>query len=339
MTTRTNRYFVSQLRSASLLATCFIVGALGCKSQDAAPAPAASASASSSVTSAIPSASAADPTAAADAGAPEPPKLMIPRNAGRAGLMLGAAASLELRDAEKTQKLDTIAKSFKETDGPKDEAKAIHDELVAQVKAGKIDTAKLEPLYVALEKAAKEQREKEVTALDGIYAALGPLERKAMTDHLRKRLASREAHMPKDLADAGSPKEETKRVAERMAKNLGLDEAQQKKVEALLPTDEMKKLEADREEDKKHLEALLVAFEKDGFEAKKLPSKDPKKVRQPFQDQVKLFSQLIPILNPEQREKLAGTMTNARGGRFPGGSRHPMKPGPHGPKGWSDGEP
>ena len=92
--------------------------------------------------------------------------------------------------------------------------------------------------------------------------------------------------------------------AERMAKNLGLDEAQQKKVEAVLPTNERQRVEADREEDKKNTTALLAAFAKDGFSAKTLPYRDPKKLRVPFQEQAKVFAQLLPILKPEQREKL-----------------------------------
>jgi Spy/CpxP family protein refolding chaperone len=272
---------------------------------------------------------------------------MIPRNAGRAGLLLSAASNLELKDPEKTQKLDAIAKSFADDEGKQNEAKAIHDELVAQVKAGKIDTAKLEPLYVALEKAAKAHHEKEVVALDGIYAALGPLERKTMTDSLRKKLAAREAiaQSHKAATDGGAPKGPS--LVDRMTKNLGLDEAQQKKAEAIVPSDELKKMEADREEEKKHLEALLVAFEKDGFDAKKVPTRDPKKVRAPFLEQAKVFEKLVPILKPEQREKLASGMEHARGGGGPMGpggpggglGRRSMHPGQNGAHGWGDHEP
>ncbi len=325
----------------SLLAVFALATGSACKSQDTAtPTPEPSASASA-VASVVPSAS-SEPSAVASA-TPPPPKITVPRNAGRAGLLLNAVVALDVREPEKVQKLDAIGKSFKEEDGTRDEAKAIHDELVSQVKAGKIDNAKLEPLYVALEKGAKEAHDKEVTALDGIYAALVPLERKVVVEDIRKKVAARESHMPKEQADAGAPRGPN--VVDRMTKNLGLDEAQQKKAAAIVPTDERKKMLADHEEDKKQLEALLSAFEKDGFDAKKVPGRDPKKARVLFQEQAKVFAQLVPILKPEQREKLAAGMQNAKGlgghgGPGPGGlPHHPMKPGPHGARGWGDGEP
>jgi len=328
----------------SVLATSALVGGAGCKSQDATPTPAPSASVAANVEAAAPW---ADPSVASAPSVVPPAKHIIPRNAGRAGLLLSAASNLELKDPEKTQKLDAIAKSFADDEGKQNEAKAIHDELVAQVKAGKIDTAKLEPLYVALEKAARAHHEKEVVALDGIYAALGPLERKTMTDSLRKKLAAREAiaQSHKAANDAGAPKGPS--LVDRMTKNLGLDEAQQKKAEAIVPSDELKKMEADREEEKKHLEALLVAFEKDGFDAKKVPTRDPKKVRAPFLEQAKVFEKLVPILKPEQREKLASGMEHARGGGGPMGpggpggglGRRSMHPGQNGAHGWGDHEP
>ena len=202
-------------------------------------------------------------------------------------------------------------------------------------------------LYVALEKSAKAHHDKEVVALDGIYAALGPLERKTMTDSLRKKLAARDAIAQSHKAaagDAGAPKGPS--LIDRMTKNLGLDEAQQKKAEAIVPSDELKKMEADREEEKKHLEALLAAFEKDGFDAKKVPTRDPKKVRGPFLEQAKVFEKLVPILKPEQREKLASGMEHARGGggMGPGGpggglGRRSLHPGQNGAHGWGDHEP
>ena len=309
---------------------------VACKGQESTPTPAPSASAIASdpVEAAAPSAS----ESASAAASAEPPKRPIPRNAGQAGLLLGAARALDLRDPEKTKKLDDIAASFTETDGTKDEGKAVQEELAAQVKAGKIDNTKLEPLYVALEKSAKESHDKQVTALDGIYAALGPLERKTMVENLRKKIGGAAAHEPKGH-DAGAPPDERKRIVEAMTKSLGLDEAQAKKLEPLVPTGERKKMEDMRDEEKKHLEVLFTGFEKDGFQAKSVPFRDPKKLRAPFQDQVRFYTALIPILKPEQRDKLSQNML--RRGPHGGGGRpgHPMKPGAHGPHGWGDGEP
>jgi Spy/CpxP family protein refolding chaperone len=328
--------------SPRFVALVALLSIAACKSQESQGTPPAPSAASTA--SAAPSAPTNDDASAAapaDGGGAEAqaPKRAIPRNAGHVTMILSAINSLDLRDPEKNQKLDAIAKSFTETDGTRDEGRKIHDELSAQVKAGKIETAKLEPLYAELEKAAKEAHDKEVVALDGIYAALGPIERTTIANQLQQKLTNRDAHLAKARPDAGSPADERKQVAERMAKNLGLDEAQQKKVEAVLPTNERQRVDADREEDKKNTTALLAAFAKDGFSAKTLPYRDPKKLRVPFQEQAKVFAQLLPILKPEQREKLAASMTHARGPHF-GGPRGPMgKPGPHGPHGWGDHEP
>jgi len=322
---------------AGALALFVASAVVACKSTDPTPAPAPSASAVANepAEAAAPADSASAPASAAASA--EPPRPPIPRNAGHAGLLLGATRSLDLRDPEKTKKLDDIAKSFGEGDGTRDEGKAISDELAAQVKAGKIDNTKLEPLYAALEKAAKEAHDKQVVALDGIYAALGPLERKTMVENIRKKTAARDAHDPKGHdAGAPSPADERKRLVEQMTKNLSLDEAQAKKVEPLVPVGEKKKLEDIRDEERKHLDALLTAFEKDGFSAKTLPFRDPKKLRGPFQDQARFYGAFLPILKPEQREKLASNMAHRGGHGRPG---HPMKPGPHGPHGWGDSEP
>ena len=145
--------------SPRFVALVALLSIAACKSQESQGTPPAPSAASTA--SAAPSAPANDDASAAaqaDGGGAEAqaPKRAIPRNAGHVTMILSAINSLDLRDPEKNQKLDAIAKSFTETDGTRDEGRKIHDELSAQVKAGKIETAKLEPLYAELEKAAKE---------------------------------------------------------------------------------------------------------------------------------------------------------------------------------------
>jgi Spy/CpxP family protein refolding chaperone len=59
---------------------------------------------------------------------------------------------------------------------------------------------------------------------------------------------------------------------------------------------------------KKRTETLLAAFEKDGFDAKKADAFDVKKSRVALEEETKLLQQILPILKPEQREKLAAKM-------------------------------
>jgi hypothetical protein len=76
---------------------------------------------------------------------------------------------------------------------------------------------------------------------------------------------------------------------------------------------------------KKKMDALLTAFEKDGFDAKKVDVFDAKKARAPMDQELKLLGQLVPVLKPEQREKLAGKVEKG--------------PSPHGKRGGMGGRP
>jgi hypothetical protein len=76
---------------------------------------------------------------------------------------------------------------------------------------------------------------------------------------------------------------------------------------------------------KKKMEALLTAFEKDGFDAKKVDPFDAKKARAPMEIEMKLLGQLVPILKPEQRDKLAAKVEKG--------------PSPHGKRGGMGGRP
>ncbi len=288
-----------------------------------------------------PTPSAASASAAPQASAPAPsadaPKPLMVRGGGQAGLLLMATRSVELKDDQKA-KIEAIAEPFKGGDPLKDDAKALHTELVAEVKAGKIENAKLEPLLAALEKAAKEQHDKENNALDALYAALEPAQRAKMVAQVRSRNEAREAAMKAQGGPDGGARPLVDGMAakwiERLTKPLDLDAAQQAKVTALVPKPDPKKADEEHLERKKQTDALLAAFEKEGFDAKKLPALDPKKARAPFQEHIKLLTQLIAILKPEQREKLATGMSNSpRGGPFGpsfGGHGGPGGPGSHG---------
>ncbi len=306
------------MRTVHALASVLLTGTLlhlaACKDAPKSdPTPAASASAV--VTDASP-ASAGDAGAAAtgEAGAPTPiapPRAMV-RGAGHFSLLFAAARALEMKDDQK-DKLDAVAKPFQGAGDARDETRAVHDELIAQVKAGKLDAAKLEPLYAALEKATKERRELELAGLDALYAALEPAQRTATVAAIRPRIAAHDAQAKASAPDGGAGGEGA-RIAERLGKMLTLDDTQRQKVEAAVPKDLHARSEADREERKKQLEALLTAFEKPAFAAKKLPAPDPKKARSSVQDQAKFLGQIVPQLKPEQREKLASSMSHGHGG-------------------------
>ncbi|CAN5921575.1 hypothetical protein BH11MYX4_BH11MYX4_37630 [soil metagenome] len=206
----------------------------------------------------------------------------------------------------------------------KDAARELHAELVAGIKAGKIDTAKLDPKYLALEKIATADHDKEIASLDALYAALDATQRKAVVASVRAKQAKRDERMGKMMEarggpDGGRPNMGKIRI-DRLTRGLELDADQQKKVDALAPKEDAKgpDVQADM---KKRTETLLTAFERDGFDAKKSDAFDVKKNRAALEEETKLLMQILPILKPEQREKMAAKM-----------ERGPVGPSPHLPK-------
>lgn len=268
-----------------------------------------------------PSASTAAPATASAPPSGSAARRDRPGMRGRGGAtasLFSAANAIELEPEQKT-KLEDLQKKLEGDDAsPRDEMKDVHEALVAGVKAGKIDNAKLEPLYADVEKAAKGRQQKEAEVMNGIYAALEPAQRTAVVKNIRDMQAKREERMAKrgggdggSRGDYDAAKWQRARV-ERMTRELNLDAEQQKKVEAALSAAGKGAPDA-RADAKKRMDAILAAFEKEGFDANKLGSPDAKHARQPLEDEAKFLGAILPVLKPEQREKLATTM--GRGGK------------------------
>jgi len=236
-------------------------------------------------------------------------------------MLFPAARALELSPETKT-KVDLADKLAappgKTATLTRDATKDLHAELVSEIKAGKIEPAKLEPKYQAIEKIAAGDHDKEAASLNALYAALDTTQRKAVVASVRATQTTREEARAAHTKDGGAPDGGAmagagKRGLERLTRGLELDADQQKKVDALSPKDDPKS-NLDPAELKKHLETLLTAFEKDGgFDAKKVDGYDAKRPRLALEGETKLVTQLLPILKPEQREKLAAKMERGPG--------------------------
>jgi len=323
------------------------VVAVGCKDKpaenavDAAPATSSAAALGSAPPVASGSAS-GSASAAASAGRD---RRRGPRGGGPSGMLFHASTSLaDLKDEQKA-KIEAAEKQAQSGADPasreamRTAAKDLHTDLVAGVKAGKVEAAKLEPRYAAIEKIMKVQHDKEGEALNALHAALDPAQRKAAVADVRAKQAAREERMAKHDKDGKDDKKDGDKAkdgkddkkdgagdgsgsgggggagkhrggksrVERLTHDLELDAEQQKKVAALAPKEDAKKA-GEREAAKKKMEALLTAFEKDTFDAKKIEAFDTKVVRAPMEEEAKLLGQILPILKPEQREKLASKM-------------------------------
>ena len=273
---------------------------IGCK-EESAPAPAPTATATAEAIKTATPAPTAAPTASADHG----------KHAGRGhhrpgivGAMFRAAHDLDLKDAQKAT-LEKLSADMHDGGGQFQEMKDYHAALTAQVKAGKIEQAKLDPLQAAAEKAQKARRDKEAEALNGLYAMLEPAQRKALVAAVRAKQA---AHKAPDPAKAEAHQ---KQRLEHLTKTLDLDAAQQKKVEPILAKDAPPANVAD--DMKKHSDAVLTAFEGEGFDAKKLEPAAPPAGKGMMASHVAFLAALLPILKPEQREKLAASYEKPHG--------------------------
>lgn len=285
---------------------------LACKDGGCGGSNGASPSASAS---AMPPAS--SPFASTSANRPRPP---LVRASGATGALFRAVSTLELRPEQKAG-LEKIAADMRDAEKATSEGdagtgraemKASHDDLVAGVKSGKIDAAKMDAHLALMEKASKARQEREAEALDKLHALLDPAQRAATVATVKAMEEKREARMKARMADAGAAHDgggadggarvfNARTRLENMTKDLALEPDQAKKVQAMLPKDDPK---TDlREEAKKRSDATLEAFQKDELDAKKLEL-DPKKALQPMADTVKFLTQLVPILTPIQRDKL-----------------------------------
>jgi Spy/CpxP family protein refolding chaperone len=303
---------------------------IACNTSSSSQAPASSSAASASAPSA-PTEQASAPIASASV---KPPRRGD--RGGPAGTLFAAARELTLSDGEKTA-IDALEAQRETSDIPTDDLKDVQVDTVAGIRAGKLDTAKLQADFAAFDKTVAARGATEATAVSGLYAALEPAQRKELVTAVRARQAARDAQMnAHDGMDAGAA-QWTKRRLARLTEQLGLDAAQQKSVDAILAKSEdvtsPSAMHAMGEEGKKRMEAILTAFEGNNFDAavKKLdltgaPGKTP---HEGLEKDTSFLSQLLPILTPEQREKLAVQRERSGPRRRPEG--HPGPGQWHGP--------
>ncbi len=285
-----------------LVCALFVGAALvGCDKKPDAPA-GGTASASAAVSSAPPTAVSVAPSAGASeqAGSGHTAKKhRRPGMMGAASMYFRAAGRLTDLDAGQKAKLEELEGTFKKGPPPT-EIVAYHAELTTQIKAGKIDKAKLEPLQAAAEKAMIARHDKEIEGVNALHALLKPGQRTALVAAVK---AKKQGHKWGGGAMQGKGKG---RLA-HLTKELKLDDAQQKHIEAILPKDEPKH---DAEEWKKRSEATLAAFEKDDFDAKKqdlfVKAGESMKGKGPMDPA--FLDKLLPILKPEQRDALASRL-------------------------------
>ncbi len=272
------------------------------------------------------------PSATAPPARPRPRMGLMGRFTGPAGLLFAATRELQLSE-DQQKKLEQINQDFRTP--PPDPMAELNTELVSGVKEGKIDKAKLESRYTAIETAESERSDKEAKALEGLHATLTPEQRKTLATKVRSRQRPPPAVAKAPGADAEEKKlakERAEQQAAQIAQQLGFDEAQQKK---LVPVFAKAAERPDPQQHAPQREALLSAFEQDTFEAKKLLDAfaSPKEVRARAKRRADQVSAMLTVAKPDQRPALASWVEQSGSpfglGHFrgPGGPGPGMRPG------------
>src|SRR5262249_36628561 len=147
--------------TAGMTASCKDCGGSG----GAGPAASGSASASAAPSSGASAAASAGATASAEPAGSRRAGMRGMRGAGPVAMLVHVAKGLELKDEQKP-KVEEIEKKL-HTDDPtaRDAAKELRSALISGIKAGKIDKAKVDAQEATLEKAAKQQHDKDIEAL------------------------------------------------------------------------------------------------------------------------------------------------------------------------------
>jgi Spy/CpxP family protein refolding chaperone len=300
-------------RRVMWMALPFAFSAVACQSSsggaDASPTasaiPSAPTASSAPVASISPSAAAASASAAAFMA-----KGATRRHVGLAGVLLRGAYDLNLTDEQKAtlEKLeDTLAAEPATT--PWAAMKTYQMDLVAGIRADKLDNTKLQADYAAIDKAVAAAQGREADALNGLYAALDATQRQALVDQLKARRAAHEARERPLVGPDGGVVDPTRRRLDRLTMELALDDTQKKAVGALLARDSTMTtagIAARRAAYRKRVDDLLGEFTKDTFDAKKVDlTTGAKTPHDAAAHGASFTSGLLGILHPDQREKLA----------------------------------
>jgi LTXXQ motif family protein len=248
---------------------------------------------------------------------------------GPATVFLEAAHDLTLT-APQQGALDTLETTLRADDDAIHTAmKAFHADLSAGVKAGAIDTAKLGTESAAVDRAMADHRTKEVAALAALHTLVDPTQRAALIAAVRAKQAEHEARMEswKTKQESGGRPDWQKQRLDKLTEDLALDADQQQQVAAILAQAEDPAHAAGKKSHRDGMrqqnEALRTAFGGDRFDAAQAESMiwrgkgGHASMTSHMVSFVSFVSQVLPILHPDQRGKLASRMESGR--RGPGG--------------------
>jgi len=302
MTSRT--YAILAVAAVSLAhAACNGCGTSTALPPDPAPSATAAPDAVASVAPTAPSPSSDPPTRHRKIGGPATVFVKAARAAGG------------IKPEQKPQIAEAEAKIAGSPAESRDAFKAIRADVIAGVRAGALDDAKLETRWAVVDQGTRARQASDVAALNALWAALEPSQRAAVAQKLRGEHPTMQEWTKQWMTDGRGRVQETQKTLEQLTGDLDLDPDQKKKVTILAykPSPVTGSLEMQFEA-KKHLLGLIEVFDKPDFDAAKVPPPPAKVMRGPLAEEAYYAGQLIPILTPEQRTKLAAHYDRSGGG-------------------------
>jgi hypothetical protein len=195
--------------------------------------------------------------------------------------------------------------------------RAMRDHLAAQVRTGAIDSAQVQADENLVANAVAAHRAQETFALNSLHALLDPAQRVAIATAVRAEQPGRAEEQARPELEEGT----TARL-DRLTRDLALDADQQRRVAALLsaqPTEEHAYYHADA---RRRFDAALNAFPTETFDARttvQATASPAAMVHEHVQRKVAFLAELLPILRPDQRDKLASSIEMRDQQRRPGG--------------------
>jgi Spy/CpxP family protein refolding chaperone len=226
-------------------------------------------------------------------------------------MIFHAARDLTLTP-EQASALDQIDAMLHASDeGVRNALRSLEAHVVAGIRAGKLDPKTTRPDYAALDAAARDRADQQAAALGMLRGLLTPAQREELVLAVRARRAAH-AIRPPDLPDDDTG-DWTQRRLDQLSETLALDDAQKKKVAALLTKSALPRaqdIKARKDAEKARGDALLSAFQHDQFfDARSVDGGAiaARSSEDLIEGEDAFLGQLLTVLTPAQREKLAAS--------------------------------
>jgi hypothetical protein len=248
-----------------------------------------------------------------------------------AATLLRGAHELQLSEDEKAavSRVEAALVADESDGGLSSASSRFMRDLAIGVHQGKLDPAKLAADYAAIDQASAAQQAREAAAIVGLHDALPTAQRQTLSGALREKRARHERMIQARSPDSGGPDVVKMRV-DQLTRDLALDVdgGQRAKVETIVAGDVKSDPQgpdlvlARRDENNKRIDAILAAFDSSALDAGALllGTAAPRSPHEGPERTAAFYAQLIPLLKPDQREKLADRLRtiSERPGRFTG---------------------